>query len=82
VEENQTLETPFGVYDNAKGFCSGRFQQPLRYILHGEQTGTSGTQSTMGIGQLAKFFEVPDDTLLLVWLTDKVLDLLEEKPLA
>lgn len=34
------------------------------------------------VSKLAKFFDVPEETLLLVWLSDKVLDLLEEEPLA
>ncbi len=34
------------------------------------------------VSKLAKFFDVPEETLLLVWLSDKVLDFLEEEPLA
>ena len=34
------------------------------------------------VSKLAKLFAVPEDTLLLVWLSVKVLDLLGEEPLA
>ena len=34
------------------------------------------------VSKLAKLFNVPEDSLFLVWLSDKLLYLLEEEPLA
>ncbi|MCW3468032.1 helix-turn-helix domain-containing protein [Chitinophaga nivalis] len=34
------------------------------------------------VSKLARFLEMPEDTLLVVWLSDKVLEILEEEPLA
>ena len=34
------------------------------------------------VGKLAKFFQVPEDSLMIVWLSDKILELLENEPLA
>ncbi len=34
------------------------------------------------VSKLATFLQVPEETLLIVWLSDKVLDALAEEPLA